>query len=133
MRGLWGVTVHLCPVLTSNCARTALAPWPNLLPPLCCVLQVRQRLARGVLAGLQTLASTRRLTDSLLGATCEFVHRSLHGGGGSGPEVDERLLAKVGRLPLPRLLQLYAFLALRLAEQVKAPRDLDPELQASEQ
>lgn len=101
------------------------------------VLQVRERLTRGVLAGLQALTSTRRLVPSLFQAVCEFMHFSLvEAGGGRRDEHEIRsgvALSYLGRLPLRRLLQLHAFLALRIVDTVAAPKELDRELQASKQ
>ncbi len=87
------------------------------------------------MAGLGTLASSRRLTETLLRTVCQFVHHSLlesRGSlGGESERWTSRVLAEVGRLPLRQLLQLHAFMALRMADNVVRPRDLDPELQAS--
>lgn len=112
----------------SSCALTA----GGTAPP--CVAQVRERLTRGVLAGMHALHGERRLVPSLFQTVCEFMHRSLlEAGGGRREEGEARTsvaLTYLGRLPLRRLLQLYAFLALRLADNVVRPLDLDRELQA---
>ncbi|PRW57724.1 ubiquitin carboxyl-terminal hydrolase [Chlorella sorokiniana] len=95
--------------------------------------QAREHLTRGVLAGLQSLSSGRRLVPNLLMTICEFVRCSLVETADARSDDQEAaaafLLSLTGRLPLRRLLQLHAFLAVRMVDNVVGPKDLDRELQ----
>ena len=101
-------------------------------------LQARQRLARGVLVGLHHLARSGGLRGGIVETVCLFVREALPGGAEAGTRSDEeegegadasRRLGRLGQLPLLRLLQLHAFLAVRLRRMLEHPGHVDRQLQ----